>query len=312
MYTLYSQRLKDASGEPEVFKYNDFPKAFRNQFFKIITKVNEKIDTRHPLYPIDVLSGLCEEFAQEKGLKYIPGTLYTPANSQTALEHYIDSCSDKDFLDLVDFIFGHFVSNQKTQKEYGVSYDDFSQGAIEELNLRLKQHQLGYEFTNGQIIVKTNTFAHKNIVKPSLVLLADEEFRGAEDEYLAAFDRFRSGQNKDAILNAAKTFESVMKTICLGLGYPFDEKRATIKPLVEILKTQSFFPAYLGTHLSTICTALETGAATVRNKETGHGQGCHVETVGDEYVEYVLNLVASNIIFLYKLYQKKKQEASPK
>lgn len=307
MYTLYSQRLKDASGEPEVFKYNEFPPSFRNQFYTIVSNV-----LLHQDPALNLIPALCKVYAQEKGLKSISGNNYPENNSLAALQRYIDTCSSQDFLDFMDFIFGYFISNHKVQRAYCVFYDNFSKDAIEELNLRLKQHQLGYEFTNGQIIVKTNTFAHKNIVKPSLVLLADEEFRGAEDEYLAAFDRFRSGQNKDAILNAAKSFESVMKTICLGLGYPFDEKRATIKPLVEILKNQSFFPAYLETHLSTICTALETGAATVRNKETGHGQGSHVETVGDEYVEYVLNLVASNIIFLYKLYQKKKQEASPK
>lgn len=307
MYTLYSQRLKDASGEPEVFKYNEFPPSFRNQFYTIVSNV-----LLHQDPALNLIPALCKVYAQEKGLKSISGNNYPENNSLAALQRYIDTCNSQDFLDFMDFIFGYFIANHKVQRAYCVFYDNFSKDAIEELNLRLKQHQLGYEFTNGQIIVKTNTFAHKNIVKPSLVLLADEEFRGAEDEYLAAFDRFRSGQNKDAILNAAKAFESVMKTICLGLGYPFDEKRATIKPLVEILKTQSFFPAYLETHLSTICTALETGAATVRNKETGHGQGSHVETVGDEYVEYVLNLVASNIIFLYKLYQKKKQEASPK
>lgn len=307
MYTLYSQRLKDTSGEPEVFKYNEFPQSFRNQFYTIIYDV-----LLHQEKCFTLVYDLCKTYAQEKGLKAVSENGHSQGNSFSALQHYIDTCNSQDFIDLMDFMFGYFISNHEVQHKYGIFYDDFSQNAIEELNLRLKQHQLGYEFTNGQIIVKTNTFAHKNIVKPSLVLLADEEFRGAEDEYLAAFDHFRNGQNKDAILNAAKAFESVMKTICLGLGYPFDEKRATIKPLVEILKTQSFFPAYLGTHLSTICTALETGAATVRNKETGHGQGSHVETVGDEYVEYVLNLVASNIIFLYKLYQKKKQEASPK
>ena len=307
MYTLYSQRLKDASGEPEVFKYNEFPPSFRNQFYTIVSNV-----LLHQDPALNLIPALCKVYAQEKGLKSISGNNYPENNSLAALQRYIDTCNSQDLIDFMDFIFGYFISNHKVQQEYYVFCDNFSKGAIKELNLRLKQHQLGYEFTNGQIIVKTNTFAHKNIVKPSLVLLADEEFRGAEDEYLAAFDRFRSGQNKDAILNAAKAFESVMKPICLGLGYPFDEKRATIKPLVEILKTQSFFPAYLETHLSTICTALETGAATVRNKETGHGQGSHVEAVGDEYVEYVLNLVASNIIFLYKLYQKKKQEASLK
>lgn len=31
MYTLYSKRIKDAAGDPEVYVYDVFPQAFRNQ-----------------------------------------------------------------------------------------------------------------------------------------------------------------------------------------------------------------------------------------------------------------------------------------
>ena len=36
MYELLSKRIKNADGETEVFTYNSFPQAFRNQVFYIL------------------------------------------------------------------------------------------------------------------------------------------------------------------------------------------------------------------------------------------------------------------------------------
>ena len=173
------------------------------------------------------------------------------------------------------------------------------------MNLRLKQHSLGYEFLNGQIIEKTNTVTHERIVKPALKLLTDEEFRGAKEEYLLAFEHFRNGNNEDAILNAVKSFESGLKTVCSGMGYPYDTAKDTTKKLIEILKQNAFFPSYIDNYMNGIGITLESGASTVRNKTAGHGQGAETQTLPDAYVEYALNLVATNLVFLYRIYQEK-------
>lgn len=39
MYELLSKRIKNADGELEVFTYNSFPQAFRNQVFYILEDV---------------------------------------------------------------------------------------------------------------------------------------------------------------------------------------------------------------------------------------------------------------------------------
>lgn len=308
MYNLYSRRKKDAQGNVEVFVYDNFPATFRNQFFTIVTEVLDKAKN-YGFY--NAIENLCKAFAREKGLKFI-GKYRSHINDSVALEEYIDECSDEDFLDLVDYIFGAFISNQEVQSQcwiFGQS-DNFFQNAIDELNLRLKQHYLGYEFLNGEIIVKTNTFTHERIVKPALQLLLDEEFRGAEEEYLLAFENYRQGENKNAILNAAKAFESTMKAICSGMNYIFDDKTDTAKRLINILEENEFYPSYLNNHIAGIRTTLESGAPTLRNKTSGHGQGASVQDAHDEYVEYVLNLVASNIVFLHKLYKRKKAEVA--
>ena len=45
MYELLSKRIKNADGEPEVFIYNSFPSAFRNQVFYILEDVLEPYST---------------------------------------------------------------------------------------------------------------------------------------------------------------------------------------------------------------------------------------------------------------------------
>lgn len=307
MFNLYSRRKKDKMGDPEVFIYDSFPTTFRNQFWAIVKDVFKNVQQIR--FNIgDPAQHLCEIFAREKGMKCIPGDIYVRENSIEALEIYCDTCNDEDFLDLMDFIFGFFIANEEVHKLFfiGNQEENFFYEAIEELNWRLKQNSLGYEFVNGEIIPKTNTVTHQQIVKPALKLLSDEEFRGAEEEYLLAFENFRKGENKNAILNATKAFESVMKTICSGLSYNYNKDSDTASKLINILKGNGFFPQYLENHMKGICTTLETGAPTLRNKTSGHGQGVYVQDLSDEYVEYALNLVATNIVFLHRLYKEKK------
>ena len=45
MYELLSKRIKNADGEAEVFTYNSFLQAFRNQVFYILENVLEPYST---------------------------------------------------------------------------------------------------------------------------------------------------------------------------------------------------------------------------------------------------------------------------
>lgn len=174
--------------------------------------------------------------------------------------------------------------------------------AIIELNYRFKQHNLGYEFVNGEIIRIDNTFIHKEIIKPALKLLYDEKFIGAEEEFRKAFESKRNGDNKNAILEAGKAFESTMKIICDKRGYAYNTTKDTAKTLIQILEKNNFFPTYMSGHLRGVITTLETGLPVVRNKNSGHGQGNNIISISDEIAEYALNLAASNIVLLVKLY----------
>lgn len=298
MFELYSMRHKAETNRPEAFVYNSFPSAFRNQFFAIVKDVFDK-----PLMNYEYIWGpACKAFAREKGLKAIYGYYGMEENSEKAFEYYVDHCDDREFLDLMDYVFSVIISNPSIQMRFFDSRSEFFSGAIDELNLRLKQHNLGYEFYNREIIKKTNTITHEKIVRPALQLLCDEAFRGAEDEYMSAWRHFTKNENKEAIVDAEKAFESTMKTICSRMGFSFDPDRDDAKKLLDVLKNNNFFPPYLESHLNTVVSSLQSGAPTVRNRTSGHGQGEDVKEVHENYAAYVLNLVASNIVFLHSIY----------
>lgn len=175
--------------------------------------------------------------------------------------------------------------------------------AIKELNYRFKQYGLGYEFIDGQIIKKSNELIHQEIIKPALSLLHNKKFKGAEDEFLKAFDAYKEGNNKDALMNAQKAFESTMKCICKEMKFEYKETD-TAKVLIKHLVDNQYIPVYQENYLNNFEQVLSAGLPTIRNKEAGHGQGTDVKNVEDCTVEYAINLAASNIVYLVSLKNK--------
>ena len=298
VYELFSRRNRDKTKDPDVYNYDKFPEGFRNQFLHIMLDVFEelKFSCSNPIQEF------CRIFAREKGMPSIYSRCRHEINTWNAFCEYALNCSEIDFVDLMDFAFAALVANKDVRNHINYNSKSFVE-AIDELNERFKQHNLGYEFSNGMIIKKTNKVTHETIVKPALKLLCDEEFKGAEEEYLNAWKQFMDGDNQGAILNAAKAFESFMKILCSKMHYTFDKEKDTAKKLLEHLKSNDFFPSYLEKHLNALITTLESGAPTVRNKTAGHGQGEERISVPDDYATYVMNLVASNIVFLHSIYK---------
>lgn len=105
-------------------------------------------------------------------------------------------------------------------------------------------------------------------------------------------------------MEAGKSFESTMKTICDKKGYTYDKAKDTAKKLIEILESNNFYPSYMASHMASLRTTLETGLPVVRNKTSGHGQGSAVTPISDEFAEYALNLAATNIVLLVGIYKK--------
>ncbi len=304
MYKLYSERIRDKDGDPEVYIYEYFPNAFRNQVFYIITDVLSRCSNNYEkLWDI-----LFDRFAREKGVKLDIEEAEWGNYGERSFEKYIEVSNNIDFLDMMDFVF-HIIDDgfRKIQFERDSELDvkEIVDKAIEELNYRFKQHNLGYEFVNGEVIRIDNKILHQEVIKPSLKLLYEEGFEGAEEEFRKAFEYRRKGDNKYAILEAGKAFESVMKTICDKKGYTYNKAKDTAKKLIEILESNNFYPSYMSSHMASLRTTLEE-LPTLRNKTAGHGQGSAVTPISDDFAEYALNLAATNIVLMVGIYKRGK------
>ncbi len=313
LYKLYSERIRNKDGEPEVYIYDEFPEAFRNQIFYIMEELFDNL--RFGDYD---WNDLHDEFCREKGLKLLGNwerkfDEYGRGNS----EKYVSHCSNGDLLDFIDYTFSMF--NTKCRKVTVSEYEraqfqihniriedvvsELVDNAIKELNYRFKQHNLGYEFINGEIVRIDNKVLHQKVVKPALRLLYEEGFDGAEEEFRKAFEYRRKGDNRNVILEAGKSFESTMKTICDKKGYTYDKAKDTAKTLINILESNNFYPSYMSSHMASLRTTLETGLPVVRNKNAGHGQGSTIVPISNEFAEYALNLAATNIVMLVGIYK---------
>lgn len=305
MIKLYSERKRDVNGEPEIYLYDSFPSPFRRQLFLIISDVMTKIvSMTHRAF----WTQLHDVFCREKGIKSM-GSLeadeYDESRAKDNFEEYIESATDTDILDIMDFAFqvfdkfyrGSFGSNPL------LGIDESIDNAMAELNRRFEQHRLGYEFSNGEIRRIDNKIIYKEYIKPALNLLFTAGFEGAEEEYEKAFKAKMRGDYKNAIVEAEKAFESTMKTICSKRAYPFDPVQDSAKKLITVLKDNGFFPTYMEDHLNIIVKALENGAPTVRNKAAGHGQGEEIVDIPVSYAEYVIGLVAVNMVLLVKIFK---------
>lgn len=297
-YEFFSQRQR-GEDVPDVLQYDDLPVEFRNQFMYILSDVCNSANDELAMF-------LAKQYCREKGFRKLGRYVIHDSNTAfQALEEYVEKSTDDELLDLIDFIcstLNWLISSQNFTRYLLYETPNVIRHAFVELNGRFKQHNLGYEVTKGQLMRIDNQTVHAQYVKPALQLLCDEEFAGAEEEYRNAFEARRAGNNKDAILNAGKCFESVMKTIC-EKKYNIDAKNLAAKNLLDTLKDNCFFPEYMNNHLNKVIETLKSGAPTVRNKVAGHGQGSEITEAPDYLVDYVLGLVAVNTVLLVKLYK---------
>ncbi|MEL6161802.1 MAG: hypothetical protein AAFR18_21530 [Cyanobacteria bacterium J06627_32] len=171
--------------------------------------------------------------------------------------------------------------------------------AIEELNIRFKEHGVGYQFIDDKILRVDSELLHVEAVKPALRLLNVPHYEGAQEEFLSAYDHYRHGNNKEAITDCLKAFESTMKAICDKRGWTYS-KNDTAKKLIKACFDNDLIPSFWQNQFSSLQKLLEGSIPTVRNKLGGHGQGSIPVNVPAHLVAYTLHMTASTLVFLAK------------
>lgn len=298
---IFSKRQKRLRNEvPDVYQYKDIPQALRVQVIHIWKKVfgesGYEAFSGIPNNAYEAFEFIHDKLCSEYGM-------FTLSNGRDPYEEvcnfFINIKDVERSLDVIEFSFRcidpevfdddirFFISNIPPDR------------AIDELNRRFREHDVGYQYESGQIIKEGSEFIHSEAVKPALSLLSDPIYKGANEEFLKAHEHYRKRDYKDCVNNCLKAFESCLKVICQKRGWSYGEKD-TANRLISIVFDNELIPPLMQSHFSALRSTLESGVPTVRNNQTGHGQGPEEIIVPEYITAYILHLTASNILLLAK------------
>lgn len=293
MFNLFSKRQKKLRGEvPDVYTYDDLNDNLRTQ---IIYAFNDAFDKNNGKKVRDVYEEIRKILLREYGLLFLANNQYADPEDDF-LKFYFREDDFEKVIDAIELIC-NFIDHKirKIPWDYSPSFNPDQ--ALREINERFKEHGIGYSYENGEIIRVDSTFVHSEITKPTIALLWNEKFSGANEEYMKAHNHYLHGRNKECLNDCLKSFESVLKTICIEKKWQFNQND-TSKKLIKICFENGLVPSFTQNQFTSLQNLLESGIPTIRNKLGGHGQGTEKITVDDIMTRYALNLTGSNIIFL--------------
>ncbi len=305
IFDLFSKRQKKIRGEvSDVLTYDNIPEKLKVQILQIIreaigiVKKTEVFDYGYTDYAQHyyhfIHNVLCKEYGEfSLGKRH--------ENNQESIFNFFLTAEDTEkILDVVEVSFE--VIGQDIKNNYHLYLDHTNVAitpdeAISELNQRFKENAIGYQFIGGEIIRVDSTYAHSEITKPTIALLQDKNFAGANEEYLKAHEHYRHGRNKECLAECLKAFESTLKIICKEKGWAFSQNDTSSK-LIQTCFDNDLIPSFSQSQFASLRSLLESGIPTIRNRLGGHGQGQVPQKVDDEITRYAINLTGANIIFL--------------
>ena len=306
IFEVFSKRRKKELGiVSDVYIYDSIPVKLRNQIMHI-WEYSIALDHTAWGYIHDTM-------VRELGLVNLIDNYYS-YKKDACISFLLNHDNVEEVIDIIEVSFVVLDEYVRKNDPWDTKYNRKQEvdDAIDELNHRFKENSFGYEYVNKQIVRIDSELTHNEIVKPSIKVLHEYEFEGANDEFMEAHRLYRQGDYKGAIHNAQKSFESVMKTICERKGYEYNKEKDTASTLIKILVEKDFIPKSLSNHfdglrscINGIKTSLEAGLPTLRNRTAGHGQGEEIVGVPEYLAVYAINLVATNIVLLADIYSEK-------
>lgn len=302
VFEIFSKRQKKLRGEvPEIFEFDSLPEPLRIQIIHIIRDaIGEDLGVYgHDSNPDAVYKFIHETLCREYGV-FSLGKGFREADKESVLNYLLKTPDIEKAMDVIELSFKYIdriIKKDLHKYTYNTKINIKPEEAIEELNARFKEHGVGYQFESGEIIRVDSTIIHNEITKPTLNLLWNNKFKGANEEYLKAHEHYRHGRNKECLTECLKAFESTIKVICKEKNWMYNETD-TAKKLIQICFQNNLVPSFTQNQFTSLQNLLESGIPTIRNKLGGHGQGQTLQIVDDEMTRYGLNLTGTNIIFL--------------
>lgn len=304
IYETFSKRQRRlaGAGKPVIYRYEPIPNEFRRQVIHIwrdaIGPYSNRFNNYGPSSSMKAWNYIHGQLSRELGV-FILGQ--ADLNELEQCQEFIQSANTERVLDIIELSF-HVIDT--VVRGYGPFEIDDSHitvdpdSAIGELNHRFREHTLGFQFVDGELIRMDSEYMHVEAVEPTLTLLHAAGFRGPEEEFLTAHLHFRNRRYKEAIGEANKAFESTMKVICDQRGWAYDKDKTTASGLVAIMLDEGLIPKYLQDHFNGLRNLLAAGLPTVRNRTGGHGQGAAPVEVPEHLAAYAIHVAASNILLL--------------
>lgn len=295
---IYSRRRRLAlpSGE-DVYTYENVPRRLRVQAVQIL---REGFGPYYNKYGNLAPGGECyssivrilrRELGAHELAKY-------KDNPQDELFAWMEKSEDTEsWIDCIEIslrIIDGYVRRNWSNFEFDVIHPD---SVISELNARMLEAGLGYQFSSGEIIRIDTLHLHKEVVLPALRLLRDPRFAAAEQEYVQAHDSYRHGDLENSLVNCGKALESVLKVIGTKRGWTMKENDPASK-LIQAATDSGFIAGYTQTALNHLKGLIESSTPTVRNKMGGHGAGVTPRTVPLHLAAFQLNQTAAVMVYL--------------
>lgn len=296
----YRKRLGERNDEPELYSYDVAPAQLRHQiamaFREGIGRCNDSLYGGRSAYEYwKELDKICSK----EIYSYL--TYIRESQLDERFSEFLNNVENiDDFLDAVE-IGCRFLSALSSQSRDLRGADSEAGDALEEINRRFEQHAIGYQFENSRIVRMDSKLSHAELIKPALQLLTSPIFSKGNDEFLNAHKHYRTGDFKDCITAANRSFESVLKAICDAEEWSY-EKGDTAGRLVSLVKQEGLFTHAFDKSFDTYVATLKSGLPAIRNDVGAHGEGVAAAAVTAQIARFALNLTASNLIFLAESY----------
>lgn len=302
IFDLFSKRQKKLKGDvPDVYTYDNLPSALRVQIVHIWT---DALGGDENYYQYDKVKSaykfIVDTLCREYGLFKLPTAEdYSDRMYFKELANFL--LQEKNIEKIIDVIELSFRVVNHFTREYSYMHthngSERADEAITELNSRFKEHGIGFQFIENEIIRIDSELLHIEAVKPALKLLNQKNYQGAQQEFLSAYEHYRHGKNKEALNDCLKAFESTMKAICDKHKWTY-QNNATAKTLIQVCFDHDLVPSFWQQQFSSLRSMLESSIPTGRNKLSGHGQGSTPVAVPNYLVAYMLHMTASTLVFL--------------
>lgn len=301
IFDLFSKRQKKLRGEmPDVYQYSEIPNALRVQIVHIWMDTLGNAENYWDSKANEAYKFIVDTLCREYGVFRLAGA--KDYGNREYLNEFVNAfLHEKDVEKCLDFIELAFnvIDNSTRTYEYLLRShaSEKADEAIDELNTRFKEHGVGYQFTDGEMIRVDSELIHSKVIKPALRLLNQKHYAGAHEEFLKAHAHYRHGRYKESINECLKSFESVMKAICDKRKWAY-QPGATAKVLIQVCLDNGLIPLFWQQNYSSLRSLLESSVPTGRNKLGGHGQGSESVSVPGYLVAYMLHMTAASIVFL--------------